>query len=493
MRIYTAPDGTPADYSPENIPYRPKSYLPLSLEGYNENDFSLILGFPGTTSRNLTSERVREIAEIENTNRIRIRKVALGIIKEDMLADEKVRIQYTAKYSRLSNYYKYSIGQNRSISLLNIAERRKVQEDEFNNWIERDSVYLEKYNGVIQDMEEVILERHEMENALSYLEETFLLHEAVEIYGFAASALPLYFNELGYGSGKESREELIEELTIEAKEFFRNFNPETDKKIANKLINQYASRVEPIYFPGFYSTLRKKFGNDIEKYLSHLYKKSVFADPTRFKNFIQNPRHRTLLKDPAFLGAFSQYNTYYQILAEYEDLEAKYTDASRKYLEGLREMYPDSNFYPDANSTLRMSYGTISGYHARDAVEYHYYTTMKGVIEKEDPWSRDFHVPEALKELYSNKQYYPYSKDSVMKVCFLNNLDTTGGNSGSPVLNSRGEIIGLNFDGTWESMSGDIIYEPEYQRSICVDIRYILLIIDKFAGAEHLVKEMNIL
>lgn len=492
MRIYTAPDGTPADYSPENIPYRATSYLPLSLNGYSENDFALVLGFPGRTSRYLTSARVQEIAEIENENRIRIRKVALRLIEEDMIEDDRVRIQYTAKYSRLSNYYKHSIGQNRSIYHLQVAERRKSQEDEFLLWTGQDSILQEKFSDVVREMEEVIQERKEMENALNYLEEVFLLHKAVEIYDFAASALSVYFNELSLNSGEDEEEEQIRELKSKAVVFFRDFNPATDRKVASALINQYALRVDPLYFPGFFSSIHKKFKGDIDRYLEHLYRKSIFADSSRFEKFIQNPRHKTLLKDPAFLGAFALYNTYFQILDEYEILEDRYIRASRKYQDGLMEMYPDSNFYPDANSTLRLSYGTISGYHARDAVEYNYYTTLSGVMEKEDPGSREFIVPERMKLLYREKNYLPYSQDSLMKVCFLTNLDTSGGNSGSPVLNARGEVIGLNFDGNWESMSGDIIYEQEFQRSICVDIRYILFIIDQFAGAGHLIEEMDL-
>ncbi|MFC2112873.1 S46 family peptidase [Bacteroidota bacterium] len=344
MRIYSAPDGTPADYSTENIPYQTDKFLPISTGGYKENDFTMVMGFPGTTDRYLTSARVREIEEIENINRIRIRKTALEIIEKDMLESDKVRIQYTAKHSRLSNYYKYSIGQNRSFFLLDVAERRKEQEEEFNNWIATDSTLLKKYGDAVGEMEEVIRERREMENALSYLEEVFLLHKAAEIYDFAASALPLYFNELGFGSGEERKVEIMEEISEKAENFFRDFNLSTDKKIANELINQYAQNVEPIYFPGIFSTINKKFKGDIDKYLKHLYSKSVFADQNRFNDFIQDHKHKSLIKDPAFLGAFALYNTYFQILEEYEILEDRYLTASRNYQEGLLEMYPDSSF-----------------------------------------------------------------------------------------------------------------------------------------------------
>ncbi len=492
MRIYMAPDGTPADYSPDNIPYRSKNHLVISTKGYGENDFTLVMGFPGTTDRYLTSARVREIADIENENRIRIRRVALDLIAGDMSADDRVRIQYAAKHSRLSNYYKYSIGQNKYISILQVPGKRKTQEEEFLRWARQDSMRKPAYDHVISDMEEAIRARKEMENALSYLEEIFLLHKAVEVYDFAASAIPLYLNNLGFDSGDREEQELIREMKEEARVFFRDFNPPTDRKVASALINQYAIQVEPLYFPGIFSTIHKKFRGDIDRYLDHLYRKSVFADSTRFNKFIQDPKHKVLLKDPAFLGAFALHYAYIQILDEYEILEESYAAASRKYIRGLLEMYPDSLFYPDANSTLRISYGTITGYHARDAVDYDYFTTLAGVMEKEDPSNKEFWVPEALKELYREKRYGPYSNDSIMKVCFLTNLDTTGGNSGSPVLNARGEVIGLNFDGNWESLSGDIIYEPAFQRSICVDIRYVLFIIDHYAGARHLVEEMDL-
>jgi hypothetical protein len=492
MRIYTAPNGTPAEYAPGNIPYKPIQWLPISLSGYEEDDFSLVLGFPGSTDRYATSSEIGEIKEIENRNRIKIRGEALDLMMEDMKSNDRVRIQYTAKYSMLSNYYKYSLGQNLSIDRLDVIGKRKSQEGHFTQWITGDAAREEAFGDVLSEIDAVVSERTMMENALSYLEEMFLMHKAVEIFDFATVAFPFFFQEMGYASEKEQKSDLMDLMRDKGKDFYRNYNPRTDQKIASAMMQMYAQDVEPLYYPGLFSSIHKDFNGDIIKYIDHLYRKSIFTDPSRFEKFTEKPKFKKLMKDPAFMGSFSMYQTYQQILDEYEELDDRYNTARRKYVIATREMYPDSIFYPDANSTLRLSYGTVCDYLARDAVRGEYYTTLAGVMEKEDPENRAFQVPEKLKQLYEEKNYQPYVRDNTMRVCFLTNLDTTGGNSGSPVLNSRGELIGLNFDGNWESMSGDIIYEPEFQRSICVDIRYVLFIIDKFAGAQHLIQEMDI-
>jgi hypothetical protein len=484
MRVYTGPDGNPAEYSLENIPYKPSRSLPISLEGYSENDFAFILGFPGTTNRFSTSDRVREIRDIENSNRIKIRGKALDLMMEEMLINERIRIRYSTKYSNLSNYYKYSIGQNISIRNLKVIERKQVQEEQLRLWIKEDSSRTENYGGMLTEIRVTIEERKAMENALSYLEEMFLLQKATEMIGFAGEAHTLYFYELGYTSDENRKKEIVAELKALGEKFFRDFDPELDKRIATEMIGLFSNEVDPLYYPYFYSTLMSEFDGKVDDYLDYVYSRSVFADSLKFSRFIARPRFRRLKKDPAFLLAFSLLSKYVNILYEYEELDEKLVAAERRYIMALREMYPDSAFYPDANSTLRLTYGAIAGYHGMDAVYYDYRTTLNGLFEKEDPGSR---------ELYNLGDYNPWIISDTMPVCFITDNDITGGNSGSPVLNERGELIGLAFDGNWEAMSGDIIYEKDKQRTICADIRYILFLIDRYAEADHLIREMNIL
>ncbi len=492
MRIYTGPDGEPADYSEENIPYKPGRSLPISLEGYNEDDFTLIIGFPGHTQRFIGSDRVREIKEIENTNRIRIRGRALDLMKEAMLSNNQVRLQYSSKYSTLSNYYKYSIGQNLAIKNLHVIERRRKQEEALIDWADRDSSRIRQYGNILDDIRKTIEERRGMENALSYLEEIYLLYKPTEVIWFALQARMLYYYELGYETGYSDKEELVAELAERGKVFFNEFNPQIDKHIAIELTEMLSDQVDPLYYPDFFSTVASDYQGNIQDYIDHLYRKSLFADSVRFQKFIKRPRFGKLNKDPGFEMALSVLRAYFNILSEYEELNEIVSTAERKFISASREMYPDSIFYPDANSTLRLTYGKVSGYKGRDAVYFDDVTTLAGVMEKEDPENRDYIVPEKLKQIFRSKDYEPWVQGSTMPVCFLTNNDITGGNSGSPVLNARGELIGLAFDGNWEAMSGEIIFEKAVQRTICVDIRYILLVIDKYADADHLIREMNI-
>jgi hypothetical protein len=493
MRIYTGPDGEPAEYNVENVPYKPDKSLQISIEGYSENDFAMILGFPGKTNRFKSADRVQEIMDIENTNRIRIRSRALDIIMDEMTNNDLVRIQYSSKYSNLSNYYKYSIGQNLSIRNLKVIERRQDQDEAILDWVSQDSSRVLKYGQVLGNIKQVIDERKEMENALSYLEEMFLNQGATELIGFASEAQSIYFHELGYSSTQGRKEKLLEVLEEEGEVFFSDFNSDLDKRIAVEMISLFSEHVDPLYFPYFYSTLMTEYDGDIQSYLDNIYKKSFFADSVRFHKYIKKPRFRKLKKDPGFLLAFSILSKYINIIYEYEELEEKLVQAERKYVMVLREMYPDSIFYPDANSTIRLSYGAISGYMGNDAVFYDYQTTNSGVMEKEDSGSNEYFLPPDLKQLFYDQQFKPWSQDSIIPVCFLTSNDITGGNSGSPVLNARGELIGLAFDGNWEAMSGDIIYEKGKQRTICADIRYILFLIDKYAEAGYLIDEMNII
>jgi len=493
MRIYTGPDGKPADYAIENIPYRTEKCLPISLEGYKENDLALVIGFPGTTSRYVSADRVKEVVEIDNTNRIRIRGKALELIMENMLADDRVRIKYSAKYSNLSNYYKYSQGQNLCIRNLRVIERREKHEQALQEWIQADSTRIARYGDMMDQISQVVEERKEIENALSYMEEMFLAHKATELIGFAAEGRSLYFLELGYSGDSQNRKELLDELAETGIEFFKDFDPGLDKRIAVEMIALFTENVDPLYYPYFYSDLMGEYEGDIQHFLDDIYKKSFFADEESFQNFLRKPRFRKLNKDPAFQLALSIFSRYISILYEYKELDERMWKAERLYVEATRKMYPDSLFYPDANSTLRLSYGKVKGYKGNDATYYDFITTLSGVMEKEDPSDREFFVPSKLKDLYGEHDYGKWIEQDTMPVCFLTDNDIAGGNSGSPVLNARGEIIGLAFDGNWEAMSGEMIYEKHKQRCINVDIRYILFLMDKYAGAGHLIEEMSIL
>ena len=494
FRVYTGPDGKPAEYSPENIPLRSKHFLPVSLKGYQKGDFTMVMGYPGRTNRYMTSWEVAELLEVVHPARIRIRGLKQELMMEDMTANEKVRIQYAAKYYSSTNYYKYSIGQTKGLLDLKVLESKEEQEKAFKEWIGMDRKREEEYGEALDLIRVAVENRRELVNAAQYIAETILRSGGdggMEAVNFARNLQALERVMAGEEPDQSEIEYVAGRLREIAADFYKDYHPPTDRKVTAAMINLLIEDIDDQYLPDNILELKYKYKGNTEKYVERMFSKSVVTDQERFLEFLDNPSLKELRKDPAYQAglAASKFMEIRGMLADYGD---SFDKGSRLYLKGMMEMHPDRDFYSDANSTLRLNYGTVGGYNPRDAVLYLHETTLQGVMQKEDPDNFEFIVPPGLKELYLGKDYGKYGENGKMKVCFLTNNDTTGGNSGSPLINGRGELIGLAFDGNWESMSGDVAFETELQKCINVDIRYVLFVIDKFAGAGHLVDEMTL-
>jgi hypothetical protein len=489
FRVYTDSEGKPAEYSPENIPLKPKHYLPVSNRGVEEGDFAMIIGFPGSTRRYMTSREVLEVMEITNSNRIKIRGVRQEILLEDMLASDKVRIQYASKYSGSTNYWKYSIGQNRGLQRLGIYDKKKAQEEAFQKWVQEDKNRFETYGEALSLIEKAIASRAPYQNASQYISESLL---RCEIFTIARRAGNLFEILSEKNPDPEKVNTASASLKAFAEGFYKNYNPPTDEKVTAALVELFYEDVEKAYHPDFLEAVNAKYKGDFKKYAEDLFKTSVFASEASLNQFLSKPTAKVLDKDPAFVASRSVFSKMQELSETIEPMNQNLVRGQRLFIAGLMEMYPDRVFAADANSTMRLTYGTVASYHPADAVHYNYVTTMKGIMEKEDPDNWEFVVPEKLKDLYENRDFGLYGKNGEMIVNFITSHDITGGNSGSPVINARGELIGLAFDGNWEAMSGDIAFENEIQRSISVDARYILFIIEKFAGAHNLIEEITI-
>ncbi len=491
FRVYAGPDGKPADYSKDNIPLTPKSFLPISLKGVKEGDFSMILGFPGRTNRYETSTAIKYTMQIANPVRIQVRGKKLSIIKNYMETSQKAQIQYSSKYAISSNYYKYSIGQNNGLKRLNVLAQKEAIEDEFTKWVNEDETRKEKYGKALALIKAGYSDPS-AEVAKEYMVEAMI--RGPEIFMFAKRARLLY-ELLEDPKKNESRiERMTEALKKGHDRYFRNYDAETDREIVSSLLKLYNDNVDPLYYPSFFAEVKSKYKGNFDKFATKMFEKTIFADKAKFEDFLDSPDLKTLKKDMAFkssISIFQEFNNISSIIDQTKPLRNK---GERLFLAGLMEMDKGKKFYPDANSTMRLTYGKVLDYDPRDGVRYKYYTTLKGYIEKEIPGDMEFDVPKKLKELYAAGDYGDYAdEDGTLHTCFITNNDITGGNSGSPVMNGRGELIGVAFDGNWEAMSGDIAFEPELQRCINVDIRYVLWVIDKFAGASHLIDEMKII
>lgn len=487
FRIYTAPDGSPAEYSKDNIPLKPKHSLPISLKGVKKGDFSMIWGFPGKTDRYLPSDGVNLLLEHQAPTIIKLRDKKLAILKEDMNANDAIRIKYSAKYAQTSNYWKYFIGQSKGLKKLKVYDKKKEIENEFDKWIALDSTRYKHYKNVLPDFASVYKEYADKkyEERLWYFQEIFT----------GAEVLYFVYKESGLESGvtgKNIKPESLQPYRDIAAEYFKDYNLSTDKKIFIAMMKMYQEDIPAEYLPDVFTIIKEKYKGSIEKYADEIYSKSIFASQENFDKFLAKPSVKVLKKDIGYIASNSVLKAYIKLGQEKSTASQKLKTANRLFVEGLTKMKPDYKFYPDANSTMRMTYGQVLDYYPADAVYYNYYTTINGIMEKEDAKIDEFVVPEKLKQLYDKKDYGQYGENGTLNVCFISNTDITGGNSGSPVINGDGQLIGIAFDGNWEAMSGDIAYEPSLQRTISVDIRYVLFMVDKYAGAGHLVKEMNI-
>lgn len=494
LRVYMAPDGSPAEYSVDNIPYVPKHHLPIQLDGVENEDYTMIMGYPGRTNRFLTSYGVKEALEITYPEIIKIRTKKLEIMKKGMDSDKKTKLQYTAKYSRISNYWKYYIGQSKGLKRMRVYSKKLAIENSFENWVNNgDSVRAKKYSGVLTELEKAYEKNKKIAFNRTYLTEA--IFQGPEILSFSytmknrINALP---------KDKEKRTEGLRKLKKLAKEFYKDYNPAIDQELLSAMLEMYYYNVpKSQHAPIFKKIENQLFGFknlDFVFFAKNLFKRSYFSNEEKCINFLKNPSKYLAEKDPAYLVFSSIYDKYLSELypgrKEVRDLMRR---GNRLFIAGVREMDTLRNFYPDANSTMRVTYGKVKDYKAQEAVFYDYYTTLAGVIDKEDSTNNEFVVPDRLKELESTKDYGRYAdQDSVLRVNFISNNDITGGNSGSPVINAWGEIVGTAFDGNWEAMSGDIAFEKDIQRTISVDIRYIMFIIDKYANAGYLIDEMTI-
>ena len=475
FRVYAGPDNRPADYSPENRPYKAEKFLKISLGGYDEGDFAMIMGFPGSTQRYMTSYEIDRLLEVENPQRIFIRGERQAILKEDMAASAKVRIQYASKYAQSSNYWKNSIGKSRGIRRLDVKGRKQEQEAAFTAWAAKNTLPTEGYSNALNLIRESVEETAPYFASSQYLSEA--IGRSVEILAPARLAV----------SKKGG------ELTEALKAFYKDYNMPTDRRVAKRMFRIVGENCKEL--PSvFAEVIGKRFGGDTDAYVDYLYDNSVFADETRALEFVDRFSRERLDEDPAALLALSVTGKMLELQQAQKEANRNYADGHRLYIEGLMRQYSDRAWAADANFTIRLTYGQVLPYDPADGVTYHYYTTLRGVMEKEDPKNpTEFSVPDKLKELYAAQDFGAYANGrGELPVAFLANLDITGGNSGSPIMNGRGELLGLAFDGNWEAMSGDVAFEPALQRTISVDIRYVLFIIDKFADAGYLVREMTL-
>jgi len=489
FRVYSAPDGSPAEYSKNNVPLKPRHHLPISLKGVQKDDFTMIWGYPGGTERYLTSYGIEFALDKKNPAIVDILGTALEVMKSYMDEDEAMRIKYASDYASMANGWKYYIGQTKGLKDLNVKGKKEKIENDFTAWVNSSPIRKAKYGDVLGNIEQGYDEMNDMVKQMYY---SAIGSGNIDLFSMAGQGNQLASLLEDAKENKAAIENTTGTMKEGAEEFFADYDSNMDKDKMKALLNLYKKNLAPDQLPDLFETINKDFDSNVDAYVDEVFEESVFSDKARMMKFLDKPKLKTLNKDLAFQAANSLQSVMIAYGQQFGTAQSKVDASMRLFIAGLREMNPDKKYYPDANSTMRFSYGTVQDYYPADAVHYDYVTHLYGAMEKEDSENPEFFIPEKLKQLYEAKDYGQYGVDGELIVCFLSTNDITGGNSGSPIMNGNGELIGLAFDGNWEAMSGDIAFEPELQRTINVDIRYVLFIIDKFAGAQNLIDELTI-
>ena len=484
FRIYADKNNRPADYSPENVPYHPEYVAPISLDGYKEGSFCMTLGYPGRTERYLSSFGIEEMMNNDNQAQIDVRGIKQAIWKREMDRRDSIRIKYASKYDESSNYWKNSIGVNRAIRKLHILEKKRAMEQELRRWIQQTPEEREKLLRLFPDLELDYKNAREANHALAYFAESFL--NGPELVQLALSILNFDF---------EGEQKTVVANLKAIVEKYANLDLEIDKEVFTAMLKEYRSKVDSTYLPEFYGTIATRYGGNDKAYVDSLYAASELTTPRGLKRFLERDTTYHIYDDPAISLGIDLIGKMFEINMQTREPSMNIARNERLLNAAVRRMYSSRNFYPDANSNMRLSFGTVCGYTPFDGAEYDYYTTTKGILEKAKAHAGDvdFEVQPELLSLLSNRDFGRYADEKgEMNVCFISNNDITGGNSGSAMFNAKGELLGLAFDGNWEAMSSDILYEPKMQRCIGVDVRYILFMIEKYGKAGNLIRELKI-
>ena len=466
---------------------KPKHFLPISLKGVQPGDYTMILGYPGSTDRYSFSGAVKNVIDLEGPAIIDCRTTKLEQYRKHMDANPAVFIQYASKQASVSNYWKYYIGQVKQLQRNKVYEKRVEQEKSFREWVNADKKRNTKYTDIFKELDKYWNHQSKYTKALIYHREAGW--RGGEAVYFANQFLRLNNSIEQKTLSKEEIAKYAQQMKSTIKNFFKDYDKNLDKDVTIALLNLFYKNIQPEQLPALVKNIGDKSGGDFSNFVDKAFAKSVLVDENKLNAWLDNPK--SLTKDPIFALMYDIVKSYITLAEEAESVEKE--RAERLFMQGLMEMQKDRNFYPDANFTMRLTYGSVENCQPSDGVTYNYFTTLDGVMQKYKPNDWEFDVPKELINLWKKKDYGRYAdKDGNLVVNFITTNDITGGNSGSPVIDAEGNLIGLAFDGNWEAMSGDLSFENKVQRTICMDARYLLFIIDKMANAQNLMQELKI-